>query len=363
MKILMQNRPDAFKIPGGDSIQMVKTKEFLEKLGIKIDINLGEEVDFKNYAIIHLFNITRINETYHYCIEAKKHKKPIALSTIYWNMDEFFLEFPSSKFYKYLPIFISKQILGKKTTLKLLSFMKKNLKIWKAQKFVLENCDLLLPNSQSEKEVLIKDFNLSPQKLFKIVPNAVDDNLFLSSKSNNFAKKYKVSNFVLCVGRIERRKNQLNLIKAMKNINASLVLVGGPNPYELDYFKKCRKLAQKSNKVVFIDNTPHNQLVPVYKEAQVHVLPSWYETPGLVSLEAALCGSNIVTTSRGSTKEYFKDMAWYCDPNNINSIKKAVQKALKAPKTDKLKKHILSHFTWEKAAQETLKAYKLILSS
>ncbi len=56
-------------------------------------------------------------------------------------------------------------------------------------------------------------------------------------------------------------------------------------------------------------------------------MPSWFETTGLSSLEAAAMGCNIVITRKGDAYEYFGDYAYYCDPESPDSIFKAIEKA------------------------------------
>jgi len=85
------------------------------------------------------------------------------------------------------------------------------------------------------------------------------------------------------------------------------------------------------------------------------------ETPGLSSLEAAAMGKNIVVTTKGDTYDYFEDYAFYCEPDDIESIKKAITKAYDGPVNPKLKQKILEKYTWEQTAIETLKAYELAL--
>ena len=82
-----------------------------------------------------------------------------------------------------------------------------------------------------------------------------------------------------------------------------------------------------ARRVQLQDSVEHAELAPLYRASKVHALPSWSETTGLVSLEAALCGCNIVTTDRGYTRDYFGDMAWYCDPYDNRSIRRAVEAA------------------------------------
>ena len=78
MKILMQNRINVFSAPGGDTIQMLKTKEYLERIGCEVSIACDLNPDLKGIDLVHLFNITRINETYMQFKNAQKQNKPVA---------------------------------------------------------------------------------------------------------------------------------------------------------------------------------------------------------------------------------------------------------------------------------------------
>jgi glycosyltransferase involved in cell wall biosynthesis len=85
------------------------------------------------------------------------------------------------------------------------------------------------------------------------------------------------------------------------------------------------------------------------------------ETPGLSSLEAAVMGCNIVVTKKGDTEDYFEDYAYYCEPDDVNSIRNAIDRAFESPFNPKLKDKILEKYTWEKTAAETIKAYQLVI--
>jgi glycosyltransferase involved in cell wall biosynthesis len=107
----------------------------------------------------------------------------------------------------------------------------------------------------------------------------------------------------------------------------------------------------------------HDELRSAYAAARAHILPSWFETPGLSSLEAGLSGCSIATTDRGSTREYFRDLADYCDPASTVSIRRAALRAYDRPRSEQLKRHILDRFTWEAAGRQTAAAYDRILKS
>lgn len=365
MKILMQNRIDAFSDSGGDTIQMLKTKEYLEKHGVEVDISLDLRPKLAGYDIVHLFNITRVHETYAQFINAKKQKKHVVVSPIYQNFDEldrmgsFGLKgfiwkiWDSSKreIIKTLWRAVSDWRQSKAALRQLIMGYRKQ------QEEVLTGADLLFPNSKLEVEAIKRDFNLNFG--FMIVPNAVDE--FFEEKDESFSLKMRLKDYVLCVGNYIERKNQLSLINAMKGLGFPLILIGGQVPSYKNYYQMILQAANKTNGLVrVLQRVSQKELASIYHGAKVVALPSWTETTGLSCLEGALAGCRVVITNRGYAREYFGEMAFYCNPADINSIQEAVIKAYKSRSDDRLKKHILDNFTWEKAALATLEGYRKI---
>jgi len=136
-----------------------------------------------------------------------------------------------------------------------------------------------------------------------------------------------------------------------------LLLIGAPAPNQMGYYRECCEIAALNIK--FIGHVSQYELVEYYRRAKVHVLPSWFETTGLSSIEAAVMGCNIVITDKGDTVEYFGDDAFYCDPSSPDSILRAIQKAGAAAEPAKLRERILARHTWKQAAIQTLKAYQI----
>src|SRR3989338_3603807 len=104
--------------------------------------------------------------------------------------------------------------------------------------------DAVIPNSEIEKRQLMRLFAIGPDKLH-IIPNCVDKD-FAHSDENIFVSKYGLKDFVLSVGRIEPRKNQLNLIKALKGFGRALVIIGDPVSDYMDYYGECKRHADKN---------------------------------------------------------------------------------------------------------------------
>jgi glycosyltransferase involved in cell wall biosynthesis len=238
--------------------------------------------------------------------------------------------------------------------------------VWQTQRRLLERAARVLPNSQSEADLLRAVFNLNGdfQAKVDVVPNGIDPALYdpAPAPSEQFLAQHGLRDFVLEVGAISPVKNQLGLIRALWDVPVPLVFIGKPAEAMPEYAEQCRALGAQRGKTLFLERMPHDELPGVYALARVHALPSWRETPGLVSLEAACAGCRIVTTTIGSTRDYFGEHAWYVYPDDLAGLRRAVEAALSAPPRPALRARILSEFTWAKAGDATLRAYQRTLA-
>ncbi len=358
----MVSRATLFLQPGGDTIQITKTAQYINKVkGISVDIKtVSDKIDYINYDLIHLFNICRPSDL---LVGINKSKLPYVISTIFVD----FSEVEKNHFKK------SRVFLNKLFSLDQMEYMKavgrflKNQEIITDYKYfiighknsvkrIIKSAKLLLPNSESEYNRLYKCYGLK-QKYY-VIPNGIDTTVFKYVNSNN-SKYKKFENSILCVGQITPVKNHSNLIQALNGTKYNVYIIGSPTLNATDYYNKCLEIA--SDNIHFISKLKQEELSVIYSKAKVHVLASWFETTGLVSLEASYLGCNIVITNKGDQMEYFQDNAFYCDPKDINSIRLAVDRAYSAKSNIKLKEKILSEYNWDVTAQKTIKAYEEVL--
>ncbi|MCC6444442.1 MAG: glycosyltransferase [Armatimonadetes bacterium] len=362
MNILMQNRPDARTHPGGDTVQMERTAAALRLMGLKVDISLELAPDLAGYDLVHLFNTTRARETCLHARNARRQGKPIALSTIYWTMEELQRFAPpapwirriaaSQALWRALDRLIPPSPLRRKLEPRLIEGRLGRRKI---QEEALSSAGVWLPNAEAERAQIEKDFAVSRPAV--IVPNAADP-LFADARPDAFIRETGLKDFILCAARIEPRKNQVSLLQAATGMGRPVVLMGR---VQLEsYGQACR--AVSGVETIHIPEAPPEKVASAMAAAAVHALPSWYETPGLASLEAALSGSPVVTTDRGTAREYFGNMAFYCDPARVETIRSALLDALASPPGPALQEHIARRFTWEAAAKATLEGYRLLLA-
>ncbi len=352
----MITRTTLYSIRGGDTVQVSETAKHLSALGVEVDIRLTNEcIDYEKYDLLHFFNITRPADI---LFHIKKSGKPYAVSTIlvdYSDYDKFHRKGIAGLLFRF---FRADTIEYIKTVARWLAGGDRLMTIsylWKGQRNgireILAKAAILLPNSQLEHERLVKKYGCNADYI--IVPNGIDETLF------HFEPPVvKDDLLVICAARIEGIKNQLNLIKALNGTKYRLLLIGTPAPNQQGYYAECCK--QAANNIHFISHVSQQELVRYYREAKTHILPSWFETTGLSSLEAAAMGCNIVISERGDVKEYFDNEAFYCDPSSCDDMYAAVHKAATAPYDDALRQKILNRFTWKHAALNTLDAYKKI---
>ncbi|TAE88080.1 MAG: glycosyltransferase [Bacteroidetes bacterium] len=359
MRILFIARPNLYTDPGGDTIQIDNTAKCLRKLSIEVDIILSnkKKIDYYHYDLVHFFNVITCEDLLGHALKCKV---PYVISTIYVDYREYdkyhrkdligllskVLTASQIEFLKTLAKFLLK---GEKVST--LSYFLKGHR--GSIKYLLRNAAYILPNSESEYRRVVNDFGIQCRK--QVVTCAIDQSIFSDENVNGYHKE----DLVLCVGRIEGRKNQLNLIRSANDNKFTLKLIGNASVNQRSYVNACK--AEAGSTVEFIPFLTQAELTTYYKKAKVHVLPSWFETAGLVTMEAAAMGCNIVIADKGDVREYFGDLAYYCDPSSPESIAEAIALALKNPVNSALQKKVLTEFTWERAAEQTYSVYQKVL--
>ena len=357
MKVLLISRPTLFSAPGGDTVQIRETANELIKLGAEADICLADEVvNYDSYDLLHFFNIIRPNTISGH---VKKSNLPFVISTIFVDYSEIERS-ERGLLFRFLAKVFGPDGTAYFKTIGRLIFNKEKIidrsylfyGHRKSAEKLLNSASKLLPNSDNEFRRLKERYNF--RNTYTKIPNGVTND-FIDQKST-----HQKGMGVVCVGRIEFVKNQLNLIKALKGTGIPLKIIGQPAPNHKAYYEQCKKEA--TDNIQFLGQKSKEEIIHELDQAKVHVLPSWFETTGLSSIEALARRCNIVITKKGDTEEYFEDFAFYCDPQSPDSIREAIERALEEDVNPELNKFIRQNFTWQNAAQKTLKAYQKVLS-
>ena len=365
IKVLFLVRHNFHSSPGGAQMQILKTSEELEKLGCECEISTDPRTcDFEKYDIVNVTDLTWIYDLLEYEQILIGKKVPFVLTTIYWPFDDYVSHAaPLPQRILYYLIGIN----GTERLKALYKFLRKRERVYfhgvlhgyiSSQRKIATSAEWMLPNSEMEMAALNKRLGLNCQN-YSVVNNAIDLGRFLDVKARS--KVVRDENMILFVGRIDPRKNQLKFLEAVYDTPYKVCFIGQAGPNSKYYYQKLVELGQKRGNTEFVSHIPQEEVFEYMQKAKVHILPSWVETPGLVSLEAYYAGCNVVVADKGSVREYFGDEAFYCDPADKNSIMNAVKDAMETPYSGKLAEKIETEYTWKYAAEQTFAAYQEIL--
>lgn len=341
MKVLFWLAEETRSIAGGHQEQMRQTAKALRELGHEVDTSHDATAsDVRQYDVVHGFNLSPEQVR-----GARQARRPVVLSTIWWP-----LSYRSGSEQPWTPIkSLTQARRGAGRVKRRLLHMDPATPWEAAPRLAFESSSILLPNSAMEAAAVRRDLGVTTPMM--TVPNAVNTDVFYPD--NAVARE----DFILVVGRIEPHKNQLGTLEALRDQPRPVMLVGPPHPHHPAYYDQCRRALRAGDSIV--EEIPHEELPRLYRRAAVHVLNTWFETTGLVSLEAAACGTPIVSTDRGFAIEYFEDGARYCDPGRPATVAEAVEHAIAQIRTDALSERVREQFTWSRAGARTDLAYRV----
>lgn len=345
-RVLYVSYPSAFQNIGGGEIALLKTKEYLERLGVAVKLFDMWKDRIEDYDLMHVFGT--VKECLPLIRAANARGTGVITTPIFWS--------------SWKRAFGSYGGPSVKAELALRHAVKLAFpRFPSGRRSMMLASELILPNSEMERDQIERLFAV-PRERMTVVYNGVDSR-FAAADPSLWRSRYGSGSFVLSVGRLEPRKNQLNLIRAVRRMGGTkLVIIGDPVSGLERYAESCRR--EGGDFTEFVAGMRHEDpmLASAYAAAAVYALPAWFETPGLVALEAALAGASIAATEGGSTREYFGDRVEYFDPGQPTSIEAALKTALSRRGQTALRQHILEHFTWEKIAADTLSAYTCVLA-
>lgn len=323
---------------GGGETQAINTMKYLKDMGVDIDFY---DLWNKNYQcdILHIFGCH--DWLYKWASLAKQKNIKVVLSTIAYSKEKMTLK---RKLYDTFDHFLPLD-----TT-------------YRMNRKLIQVSDILLPNSQEEARYLDEIMGAKNKKKM-VIPNATDLR-YKDASPEAAIKEYGVKDYVLCVGKIEPRKNQLQLVKALEATDIPVIILGSYIPNEKWYYDEVLKIIYRNPNMQHIEFLPYDSdlLASLYAGAKVHALLGRNETPGIVNLEAGIAGANLVVGDCVPVREYLKDYALYADYNSIDDIKKKVMKAYTCERNSKVSTFIENNYTWKVVAEKTLKAYEEVLS-
>jgi glycosyltransferase involved in cell wall biosynthesis len=356
---------------GGPSNRIEILNHGLNLKNVNSCVNFNVPVGSNDYQIYHVFNSWPLNSALDQIKAAKLSGKKVVFSPITLNLT-------------YKPIFekILPNILLNCDESTLLAEVNKLKEITPVQNFSIDSDDIeTIEGYQGHFKILKDCVHLSDGVIFlseyekhlltkigaskknsKVIRNTTDLQIMEKGDSTLFKKKFGLTRYILCVGRIETRKNQAVLALASKTLSLPIVYIGhvGDN----SYFELLK--LHSNNEFIHIDRIENRELLAsAYKGADALVLNSWTEGASLTALEAGAAGTPLILSNMSSEKEYFDEWAEYIHPCDVSRLKDILERIKSKPEDEKKRearsKWVVKNYSIETHVSETLDFYNHIL--
>lgn len=217
---------------------------------------------------------------------------------------------------------------------------------------IKNNIKGVLVRSEFEKKYLVKGFGFKEEQC-TVVPLSCGverSRIDLDSKEN-----FCLHISLLC----DKRKNVKRLIEAAKRYKFQLVLAGKLRNDEEK--KLLYSWIDGAENIKYLGYISEEEKINLYRKAKVFALPSTNEGVGIVALEAAAYGCDIVVTKLGGPHEYYNNMAKIIDPYNSDEIGRSVCEFMKGDTYQpKLADYIHQNYSLDAISNKLISALKNI---
>ena len=331
----------AFQAPGGGENQLVQTGRHLEAHGVRVRLFSPWTDRLESARLLHLFGMSR--EGLELARLSRSRGVPVVLSPICWYQPRAIAALEPS--WRRRAVGLSAWCLRS---------IAPGIPSWRRE--LLHLADVVLPNSQAEADQLVRLFGV-PRDRIRVVPNGVRPS-FGTASPEPFRERWGIGP-VRPVGRADRaaeehaRPDPGGASSSACRWSRSAIR----RPVIATMPRECRRVGE--GLVSWLGHLEHDDplLASAYAAARVFALPSWFETPGLAALEAALAGCAVAITPYGSTREYFGGLAAYARPDRPEEIRRALRTCWDHGPDPRLAPRVATHYLWPNVAQITAEVY------
>jgi glycosyltransferase involved in cell wall biosynthesis len=200
----------------------------------------------------------------------------------------------------------------------------------------VKRADRLLTVSEFSRREILDRYKLPPERVVA-TPLAVDGSRYHAAipeaDKDAVLAKYRLSRpFIIYAGRLEEKKNIVNLVHAFSIFKGwrgvgdpvKLLLVGTPG-FGIERIRKEIADRRLEGSVVMPGYVPEDDMPALIACARMLVLPSWYEGFGLPILQAQACGTPVLAAGAASMPEVGGDAAVYAKPDEPEHIATAMK--------------------------------------
>ena len=203
--------------------------------------------------------------------------------------------------------------------------------------------------SRTIRDEIKANYKIPPAKI-SVTYNGIAGNMLAAE--NTARSKEKV---ILSVGTFNKRKNHQNLVKAFLasslKTEYQLAMVGDKNKVFSESNLDGHDLQNGSIKVY--EKLSADELIALYKKAEVVVSLSLYEGFGVPVLEGLYFGAKVLCSDIKVYRELYEGSVEFCDPLNINDVSQALERIVNSePVGDEVRNGLLEKYNYAKSARQ-----------
>lgn len=242
--------------------------------------------------------------------------------------------------------------------------------------------DLIISPSSEERNSLVEEYGISPAKVEVVYPG-VNPRHFYPGRNvtiRNKIKCHKDDTVLLYVGRIEPVKGLSVVIDALRLIKENspflsekvklLIIGGGEKDKEFSANEEVSRMKREidrhglKDKVIFLGSVDHYHLRKYYSAADALVVPSLYESFGLVTVEALACGTPVLVSQIGEMKSIVREgkNGYSFRPDDPASLWQSIEELSNHGNglwsRASIREDIVQRFSWDNMAGQTREIFK-----
>jgi len=232
----------------------------------------------------------------------------------------------------------------------------------------------ILTVTEFSRRAILKAYGDLDEDKVVVAPNAASEFRPISREAAAAAVLENFSlhtPYVLSVGDLQPRKNQIGLIRAFAKVvraypqlKHQLVLVGKPTWFA-DRIREAARESGVADRIRFLGFISDRDLLHLYNGCDLFVFPSFYEGFGLPALEAMACGRAVACSNATALPEVVDGAAILFDPYRTDEMVRAIADILLdselRARMERLGLQRAAHFSWSKTAERVLEVFREVV--
>jgi D-inositol-3-phosphate glycosyltransferase len=243
-----------------------------------------------------------------------------------------------------------------------------------AERRLVKDCHRIIASTEKGKEDLITYYDAAPEAI-NIIPCGVNLDLFrpIQRETARCHLGLNGERIIVFVGRIIPLKGIDSMLKAMTYLDGKqgikFVVIGGDDhsQAEIQRLKNLSRTLRIEESVIFLGSVKQETLPFFYSAADLCVVPSYYESFGLVVLESLACGTPVVATMVGCAESVIRygETGYVVTDNDPGSLADKISLLLSRPNgkpdfVDSVRASV-AKYSWSNISEAILEEYRSIL--